>query len=112
MAIPNSVSNTFTAIAIVDGAFVKVRFEASSLTEVRDLLGLSTPVPDDSVIATKAALEPYAYTVAEACALLGGIGRTSLYRLLARGKLKRLPHTRRVLVTRVSLECLSKETQR
>lgn len=47
---------------------------------------------------------PAAYDVKTSCALLGGISEATLYREIKDGKLDRLPDTRRVLVTRESLE--------
>ena len=47
---------------------------------------------------------PEAFDVASACHIMGDISRTTLYRLLLRGKLERLPATRKVLVTRRSIE--------
>jgi len=50
---------------------------------------------------------PEAYDQETACRLLGGISKSTLYRELQDGKLERVPGTRRILVTRSSLEARS-----
>ena len=52
----------------------------------------------------KREVPPVALDVGSACRVLGNISRTTLYRLLVRGRLARLPGTRKVLVTRRSIE--------
>jgi hypothetical protein len=47
---------------------------------------------------------PIAYDQRKARELLGGISRATLYNWVAVGKLERVPDTRRVLITRSSLE--------
>ena len=47
---------------------------------------------------------PFAYDQRKARELLGGISRATLYNWLAVGRLERVPDTRRVLITRQSLE--------
>ena len=47
---------------------------------------------------------PDAFDVPQARHKLGGISRSTLYRLLKRGKLSRLTDTRKVLITRRSIE--------
>lgn len=44
------------------------------------------------------------YPLATACQLLGGVSRSTIYRELHMGLLERVPHTRRVLITRDSIE--------
>jgi hypothetical protein len=47
---------------------------------------------------------PEAYPLSVAQKLLGGVSRSTIYRDLFNGRLERLPHTRRVLITRRSIE--------
>lgn len=47
---------------------------------------------------------PHAYGLQKARELLGGISRATVYNWLAVGRLERVPETRRVLITRSSLE--------
>ena len=61
--------------------------------------GEAAAFPDDSP-----APLPEAYDEKTARYLLGGISRTTLYAELATGRLKRMAGTRRVLVTRQSIE--------
>lgn len=58
------------------------------------------------------ALRPEAYDEKTARLLLGGISRTTLYRELALRRLDRVPGTRRVLVTRASIERRCRVTRR
>jgi hypothetical protein len=50
---------------------------------------------------------PEAYDEKTARQMLGGISKSTLYREIQDGKLERLPGTRRILVTRSSLEARS-----
>lgn len=47
---------------------------------------------------------PHAYGLQKARELLGGVSRATVYNWLAVGRLERVPETRRVLITRSSLE--------
>ena len=53
---------------------------------------------------TAQAERPEHYPLAAARVLLGNVSRSTIYRDLANGLLERVPHTRRVLITRASIE--------
>jgi hypothetical protein len=100
---------TYSAIYLVDASIRRIRFEARDLDEARRFaiawgFGLEGEAPEEPRAVQPDATEPEAFDVADSCRILGGICRTSLYRLLVRGKLERLPETRKVLVTRRSIE--------
>lgn len=100
---------TYSAIYLVEASIRRIRFEASDPDEARRLatiwgFGLEGEAPEEACPRQCDAAKPEAFGVADSCRILGGICRTSLYRLLARGKLERLPETRKVLVTRRSIE--------
>ena len=52
---------------------------------------------------------PLAYDLKEAQKLLGGLGRTSVFRWIKMGRLERIGGTRRVLITRKSVERAASE---
>ncbi len=97
----------FSGIYVADGEIRRVILEARDITEARQLaakwgigiegeaIGFSGECPPPL---------PEAYNEKTARYLLGGISRTTLYAELATGRLKRLAGTRRVLVTRQSIE--------
>ena len=96
----------FSAAYVVQGKMRRMFFEAIDDAEAREfcirwgcgLEGESTR-PE---LGTKSL--PEAYDQQTACRLLGGISKSTLYRELQDGKLERVPGTRRILVTRSSLE--------
>jgi hypothetical protein len=101
--------NRFEAIYLVDGSIRRITFEAENTEEAQRLagtwgFGLVGEAREDSIAPHEKPVDPEAYDSANARQLLGGISRTSLYRLLARGKLSRLPDTRKILVTRASID--------
>jgi excisionase family DNA binding protein len=53
--------------------------------------------------------QPVAYTMAEACELLGGISRTHLYTLIDRGDIRRVKLGRRSLIPASEIERLRAE---
>ncbi|HEY0945050.1 MAG TPA: helix-turn-helix domain-containing protein [Opitutaceae bacterium] len=100
----------FSAIYVSGGTLRKVLFEAATAAEAQELatkwgfgiqgeISETTPPPADKTTSL-----PEAFDVENACRMLGDISRTTLYRLLVRGKLERVPATRKVLVTRRSIE--------
>jgi hypothetical protein len=97
----------FSGIYVAAGEIRRVVYEARDITEARELAGKwgvglegeAAAFPCD----TPAPL-PEAYDEKTARYLLGGISRTTLYAELATGRLQRLSGTRRVLVTRRSIE--------
>ncbi len=97
---------TFVAIYVKEGLSHKVWFEADSLDVARGLsagwgVGLlgESEQPD-----YKPEPLPEAYNEKSARQMLGGISLATLYRWVATGKLYRVPDTRRLLVTRLSIE--------
>lgn len=96
----------FTGIYTVDGSVRRMTMEAESLAEARGVaskwgVGIEG---EGSGFASSPAPVPEAYAEGQARKLLGEISRTSLYRMLIRGDVDRLPGTRKVLVTRASIE--------
>lgn len=97
----------FSGIYIAAGEIRRIVYEAKDLAEARELAekwgvgieGEAVAFPGGSP-----APLPEAYNEKTARYLLGGISRTTLYGELATGRLQRLPGTRRVLVTRRSIE--------
>ena len=110
----------FAAMVPVGGRLVEIRFDA---LDERDALNIaiacgaglisseeqpnaSTPtaVRRHYVRGDNRALEPVAFDITRAREILGGISRATVYSWLALGRLERVPGTRRVLITRSSLE--------
>lgn len=85
---------------------------AMLLDEIRTLLQenrqlrieLDTLRADLAARTTAPELLPESYELPVAQKLLGGISRSTIYRDVHRGLLDRVPHTRRVLITRESIE--------
>jgi hypothetical protein len=99
----------FRAIYLTESCIRKVTFEAPCLDEARRLaagwgFGLEGEEAEELPQFQSSSFAPEAFDVANACRILGDISRTTLYRLLLRGQLERLPATRKVLVTRRSVE--------
>ena len=104
-----SAFRSYRAVYVAKSSIRKVTFEAFSLDEAQCLaavwgFGLEGEVCGEGNNAYGHPVGPEAYDVTKACRILGDISRTTLYRLLIRGKLERLPATRKVLVTRRSIE--------
>lgn len=58
--------------------------------------------------ALEAAVEPpVAFDIEKACQKLGGVKRSTIYRMLHQGRLSRIPDVGRVLITRKSIEKLA-----
>lgn len=100
----------YRGIFLVEASIRRINFEALSLEEAQRLaagwgFGLEGETLEDAAVETAhRPVAAEAFDVANACRILGGISRTTLYRLLVRGKLERLTATRKVLVTRRSIE--------
>lgn len=103
----DSTLKKFSGIYVAAGEIRRVVYEAKDINEARQLAekwsvgieGEATAFPGES-----SAPLPEAYDEKTARYLLGGISRTTLYAELATGRLQRLAGTRRVLVTRRSIE--------
>lgn len=101
----------YRAVYLAAACIRRVTFEAACLEEAQRLAtgwgfgleGETEEEPCTVAVPHKSAL-PEAYGVEDACRVMGGISRTTLYRLLVRRKLERVPATRKVLVTRRSIE--------
>jgi hypothetical protein len=98
----------YSAIHVSSGEIRRLVFEAVDIVEARKLargwkVGLEGETPGDHA-GQSAAPIPEAYDQATARRLLGGISRTTLYAELATGQLERVSGTRRVLITRRSIE--------
>lgn len=97
----------FSGIYIAAGEIRRVVYEARDIAEAREFAakwgvgieGETAAFPGESPPPL-----PEAYDEKTARYLLGGISRTTLYAELATGRLQRLAGTRRVLVTRRSIE--------
>ena len=99
----------FRAVFCVQASIRRVTFEALSLDEAQELaatwgFGLEGEASAEPEVETRRHVPTEAFDVKSACRVLGCISRTTLYRLLVKGQLERLPSTRKVLVTRRSIE--------
>lgn len=93
----------FSALVPVRGKLRRIVFEAEDESDALCVAeaaraGLEGPALKPGIP------EPLAYPIKEACRLLGGVSRATIYNWLALGELERLPGTARVLITRRSLE--------
>jgi hypothetical protein len=97
----------YAGVFVTDGEVRRVIYEAKDMDEAKQMAtkwdigieGEATAMPGDAPPPL-----PEAYDAKTARYILGGISRTTLYAELATGRLERLPGTRRVLVTRRSIE--------
>lgn len=99
----------YSAICADAGLIRRITFEAENLEVARRLattwgFGLEGEAHPESVHPEEKVVYPDAFNTKDARRKLGGISRTALYRLLVRKILRRLPDTRKVLVTRASIE--------
>lgn len=92
----------YSAMVPVGGRLVRIHFDA---TDERDALNVAIACNGGLVPGGgEPVQEPVAYDVKKVRELLGGVSRATVYAWLAVGRLERVPGTRRVLVTRTSLE--------
>lgn len=96
----------YTGVYVRDGRVHRMTFEAETDSAAQELakqwgVGLDgrAEVPE-----LKSLPPPEAYDEKTARQLLGGISRTTLFMELKQGYLERLPGTRRLLITRRSIE--------
>ena len=79
-------------------------FEARNIDEAHALAARWGAGLEGEVARGEAPELPVAYGMAKARQLLGGVSRSQVYVWLTLGLLERLPSTRRVLITRESIE--------
>lgn len=101
-----STSTTFSGIYIASPLVRRVWFEADSDEQARVFcanygFGYEGPRELPQLNASRASL---AVNKKEAAQLLGGVSGRTVDRMLIRGELERLSNTRRVLITRSSIE--------
>ena len=97
----------FSGIYVAAGEIRRVVYEAKDITEAKQLAARWGVGIEGEAVAFSGESPPplpEAYDAKTARYLLGGISRTTLYAELATGRLTRLSGTRRVLVTRRSIE--------
>lgn len=95
---------TFSGLYVVGGTIRRITIEAENLDEARELASKWGVGIEGETNALAPQLIPEAYDEEDARFLLGKISRTTLYRMLVRGDVDRLPGVRNVLVTRKSIE--------
>ncbi|MCB1103258.1 MAG: hypothetical protein H7A44_11115 [Opitutaceae bacterium] len=103
----DSVLKKFSGVFIASGEIRRVVYEAKDIDEAKQLAakwGVGVEGETVTISTESPPPLPEAYDEKTARYLLGGISRTTLYAELATGRLKRLSGTRRVLVTRRSIE--------
>ncbi len=100
----------FSAVYVVQGRMRRMFFQATDDAEAREFCAHwgSGLEGESTRPATAPEHLPEAYDQETARALLGGISKSTLYREIQDGKLDRLPGTRRILITRLSLEARSR----
>lgn len=96
----------FSAVFIHDSQVRRMRFEAADIDEAKALAarwgaGVEGEVNMDPSDAPEV---PAAYNLTKARQMLGGVSRSQIYVWLTLGQVERLPGTRRVLITRESIE--------
>jgi len=99
--------NFYQGVYVMSGKVGRLTFEAEDADQAQQLAskwGVGVEGEAAALHSATADAIPEAYDVKTACRLLGGISRKTLYRELILGNLQRIPNTRRVLVTRKSIE--------
>lgn len=96
-------STQFAAVIPFRGELRRVYFDAADAEEARGIAmacnaGLEGPAQRPEVPA------PVAFSLNEARELLGGVSRATIYNWVALGRLERVAGTRRLLLTRESIE--------
>ncbi len=101
--------NGYVGVAVVAGEIRRLWFQARSEVDAREtcrLLDIGYEGP--AVAPATSQLLPVALDEKAAKQALGGVSRATLYRMLVRGDITRLPGSRRLLVTRSSIERLAR----
>jgi len=102
----------FRGSFVSTGEIRRVLFEARDLNEAIELahswnVGVEFEVPGGwGGYESKPEAECEAYSLKEACRLLGGVSPITVYRWVVQKKLDRVPATRKVLITRRSIQRL------
>lgn len=100
---------TYSALAVIAGEVRRVWFEAAGETEARELCReLKLGYEGAAARPKLEEMAPVALDEKAALKALGGVSRATLYRMLIRGDLLRLPGSRRLLITRSSIERLAR----
>lgn len=103
----DSALKKFSGIYVAAGEIRRVVYEAKDITEAKLLASKWGVGIEGETVAFSGESPPplpEVYNEKTARYLLGGISRTTLYAELATGRLQRIAGTRRVLVTRRSIE--------
>jgi hypothetical protein len=102
---PTPIVIRYAGVFIADGAVRRMVFEANGPIQANELaLKWGIGIEGEAAAINNPEPIPEAYDVKTACRMLGGISRKSLDRDLKIGLLERVEYTRRVLVTRKSIE--------
>lgn len=99
--------STFAAVYIESGRILRLWFEAPDETAARAFClrcNAGYQGPSAGPALPKAAPVAEAYNAKTARAMLGGVSAMTLYRWIALGELDRVQGTRRLLITRSSIE--------
>lgn len=97
----------FSATYSSNGISCRMTFEAADLEAARAQAARWGVGVEGEALETAASVAPalpVAYDLPTACALLGNVSRATIYNWLVAGKLERVPESRRVLITRRSME--------
>jgi hypothetical protein len=105
----------FSAICVDEGDIRRIWFEAENRELAHTFCrrkgfgfdGTASPLPTFATSEDQGPL-PEAYDEKTARRMLGGISLATLYRWLEEEKVERVPNTRRLLVTRQSIERLTR----
>lgn len=99
----------FQAVAVVSGESRRVWFQALGETEARQICRhLNLGFEGRGSAPESKSLSPVALDTKAAQQALGGVSRATVYRMLHRGEITRLPGCRRLLITRASIERLAR----
>ena len=94
----------FSAVYIHNSQVRRLKFEATDIEEAQALAARWGAGVEGEVERADAPPLPVAYGMTSARQVLGGVSRSQVYVWLTLGRLERLPGTRRVLITRESIE--------